>query len=364
MASSFQKHGKPSLRGIPGTKLSSYNTETVLSCGIPALDYVLGGGLPFGSVLLVEEDTFATYCKQLLKYYVAEGIERSHLVYLATAETDPLKFLKGLPRAVYDVDLTSDAVAASRGGSDGDLKIAFRYEGMPKQESLPNHENAEYIFDFAERIESAKLAAAQITTFDPRVKEGVSGDVAAAAVLATDYVRMLSDIAKILATSKGANDSAKNAVRIVLHGLGSPALGSEQSLPAFFHALKSLVRGETASVFATVPSVLAQHHSQIFLRCQRSSHAVLKLQSFDDIERCANPLYKNYHGLLQVVKLSRMTSLSLLMPDCDFLFHQRSKKFLIEKLHLPPDLGVDDIEPRREAKAVAMACASNQKYSF
>lgn len=366
MASSFHRHSKPGFRSVPGTKLSPYNAETVLSCGIPTLDYVLGGGLPLGSILLAEEDAFATYCKQLLKYYVAEGIEQGHVVFLAGGETDPFNFLKELPKAVYGVaDSSVKAVAASSpcGDGDGDLKIAFRYQHMPKQEALPDQRNVDHIFDFAERIELAKLLRARITTFETCVEQ--PGALRSTAVgLADAYATALSEIGHVLEKSKTSDGSVQNAVRIVLCGLGSPAWGNEQCLPAFLHALKCLTRGEVASVFATVPPILAQHQPAVFLRCRRSADIVLKMQSFDDAERGANPLYKNYHGLLQVVKLSLTASLSVRMPDCDFLFHQRSKKFVLEKLHMPPELGGSRDDNHEGAGAKGMACASNQKFGF
>ncbi|CAN7991185.1 unnamed protein product [Ixodes hexagonus] len=366
MASSFHRRGKSVLRSVPGIKLSPYNAETVLSCGIPTLDYVLGGGLPLGSILLAEEDAFATYCKQLLKYYVAEGIEQKHVIFLGSGETDPVKFLKELPKAVYSVaDLAAKPVTASCGEGDGDLKIAFRYQHMPKQEPLPDQSNVDRIFDFAERIESPKLANAQITTFEPCVERKLPCACKSTVVALTGaYASALREIGHVLEKSKSSDGSVQNAVRIALSGLGSPAWGNEQCLPAFLYALKCLTRGEPASVFVTVPPILAQHQPAVFLRCRRSADVVLKMQSFDDVERGANPLYKSYHGLLQVVKLSRTASLSVRMPDCDFLFHQRSKKFVLEKLHMPPELGGPKDDHHDTAGAKGMACASNQKFGF
>lgn len=61
MSSSFQKCAKTATRSIPGTKLSPLSVETVLSCGVSALDHILGGGLPLGGILLVEEDAFGVH---------------------------------------------------------------------------------------------------------------------------------------------------------------------------------------------------------------------------------------------------------------------------------------------------------------
>jgi len=51
----FQKKGVPKFPAIPGTKPSLYNFQLLSSTGIPALDNLLGGGLPVGSLVLVED---------------------------------------------------------------------------------------------------------------------------------------------------------------------------------------------------------------------------------------------------------------------------------------------------------------------
>ena len=63
---------------IPGTHSSSYNSLLLTSTGIPSFDSILGGGIPIGSVLLVEEDLNNRFSKLTLKYFIAEGIACGH----------------------------------------------------------------------------------------------------------------------------------------------------------------------------------------------------------------------------------------------------------------------------------------------
>ncbi|KAH6946190.1 hypothetical protein HPB50_012047 [Hyalomma asiaticum] len=78
--------------------------------------------------------------------------------------------------------------------SDGDLKLAFRYERMAKQDSLLDYEELNHVFDLSDRIESSKLAGASVVTFDPYEKwqEGNSRcaalDSIYASVLAGEYL--------------------------------------------------------------------------------------------------------------------------------------------------------------------------------
>ncbi|XP_077502322.1 elongator complex protein 4 [Amblyomma americanum] len=360
MSSSFQKCTRPAHRGIPGTKLSPLTAETVLSCGVSAVDFILGGGLPLGGILLAEEDAFGTYSRQLLKYYVAEGIEQKHLVYFAGGDVEPSKFLRELPKALQ-FSAAGQPASASSTTSDGDLKIAFRYERMAKQDSLLDYDELDHVFDFSDRIESTKLYGACVNTFSPCETWGNAAD-RSAGVVEPNYASVLGCVSSLVDKAKTDDSASHTAVRIALQGLGGPAWGSVASVCSFLHALKALIRGEPASVFVTVPEVITKAHPSVLRCCRRVVDIVLKVQAFDDHERGANPLYKNYHGLLQIVKLCRLSSLGVRMPDCDFLFHQRSKKFLVERLHLPPELETE--ETTSTDKLSGLACASNQKFSF
>ena len=51
----FQKKGTSKFPSIPGTKPSLYNFQLLSSTGISSLDNLLGGGLPVGTLVLVED---------------------------------------------------------------------------------------------------------------------------------------------------------------------------------------------------------------------------------------------------------------------------------------------------------------------
>lgn len=63
----------------------------------------------------------------------------------------------------------------------------------------------------------------------------------------------------------------------------------------------------------------------------------VRIESFAGSSRQTNPVYSDYHGLFHVTKLSAIYSLMpYVPPSLDLAFKLRRKKFVIEKLHLPP----------------------------
>lgn len=56
-----------------------------------------GGGLPIGSILLIEEDKIGRYAKYLTKLFLAEGTVHKHALFVANYDNDPLD-------TVFDID--------------------------------------------------------------------------------------------------------------------------------------------------------------------------------------------------------------------------------------------------------------------
>lgn len=48
-----------------------------------------GGGLPIGSILLIEEDKFVRYSDYLTKYFLAEGVVHKHAIFVGSLDVDP-----------------------------------------------------------------------------------------------------------------------------------------------------------------------------------------------------------------------------------------------------------------------------------
>ncbi|XP_007434229.2 elongator complex protein 4 [Python bivittatus] len=82
---------------LPGTRPSVRHGQLLLSSGVPSLDYVLGGGLAIGTILLIEEDAHGVYSNLLFKHFLAEGIVCGHNLFIASDKEEPGVILKGLP---------------------------------------------------------------------------------------------------------------------------------------------------------------------------------------------------------------------------------------------------------------------------
>lgn len=56
-----------------------------------------GGGLPVGSVLLIEEDKYVVYSKALHRYFLGEGAVHKHQMLVVNLDEDPKEFVIILP---------------------------------------------------------------------------------------------------------------------------------------------------------------------------------------------------------------------------------------------------------------------------
>lgn len=53
------------------------------------LGFFPGGGLPIGSIMLIEEDKIGRYAKYLSKLFLAEGTVHKHALFVANFDHDP-----------------------------------------------------------------------------------------------------------------------------------------------------------------------------------------------------------------------------------------------------------------------------------
>ena len=88
MASRFQKKSAPKIPAIQGTRASLFNYQLLTSTGVPGLDHLLGGGLPLGTVTLLQniphhssEDSGQDYSQLLVQYFLAEGFFHEHKLF-------------------------------------------------------------------------------------------------------------------------------------------------------------------------------------------------------------------------------------------------------------------------------------------
>lgn len=137
---------------LPGCRPSLYTGLPLTSTGVPSLDDLLGGGVPLESSLLVVEDADAGYAKLLLKYWIAQGLAVGQDVVVVgsslDAGGDPKEIVKklmgtggndarqaaekGKAKATHAVESDEEGMQGRKQG--GNMKIAWRYEGLGKHD--------------------------------------------------------------------------------------------------------------------------------------------------------------------------------------------------------------------------------------
>ncbi|XP_053304841.1 elongator complex protein 4 [Spea bombifrons] len=360
LETSFRRKVRGKFPAIPGCRPSVQNGQLLISSGVPSLDHVLGGGLAVGTLLLIEEDTFSTYSNIILKYFLAEGVVNGHELYVASSDEDPNDILKDLPAPLIDEipkqdDRKEEKKVPVSEEDTREMKIAWRYQNLPKVESLPiSSSRFGHYYDVSDTMPPELLQAVRTHTFYLPNVTSLDGDESMCSdhAMTCDYLQLLKSIQQVI--HEGGYDGSspqkrqKNILRVGLQSLGSVLWGDDiccnecprnlHSLTRFLYALRGLLRTSLSTCVITVPTHLIQNKA-ITMRVRNLSDTVVGLESFIGSERETNPLYKDYHGLLHVHQIPRLNSLISDVSDTkDLAFKLKRKLFAIERLHLPPDL--------------------------
>ncbi|XP_034273087.1 elongator complex protein 4 [Pantherophis guttatus] len=310
---SFQRKvpdgGGGRLAVLPGTRPSVRHGQLLVSSGVPSLDSFLGGGLAIGTLLLVEEDVYGVYSNLLFKNFLAEGVVCGHNLFIASDKEEPGIILKvtHIPFSKFGhyFDLTKTIAP--------ELIQNIKWDGffIPEEGGL----------DIDEK--SCKKACA--------------------------YTRLLHSIQRVICQQGYTfQKKQRNVLRIGIQSLGSVLWGDDicctenpenlHSLTRFMYALRGLLRTSLSVCIITVPTHLIQNKA-IMERVTHLSDTVIGLESFIGSERETNPLYKDYHGLVHIHQIPRLNSLICDVSNTkDLAFKLKRKLFVIERLHLPPDL--------------------------
>lgn len=91
----------------------------------------------------------------------------------------------------------------------------------------------------------------------------------------------------------------------------------------------------------------------------------IELESFAGSEKETNAVFKEYNGLFFIRKMAALNTLASHTPETyDLAFKLRRRRFVIEKLHLPPELQESEQREQDDEPTVtaALGCASNKKH--
>ncbi|XP_065448581.1 elongator complex protein 4 isoform X6 [Chrysemys picta bellii] len=350
-ATSFQRKVPASSRlaAIAGTRPSVRHGQLLLSSGLPSLDCVLGGGLAVGTLLLIEEDKYGIYSNLLFKYFLAEGIVCGHNLFVASAKEDPADILKELPAPLFDdvhknqVDEKETAIK-SKQESQESMKIAWRYQNLPKMEVSPAASaRFGHYYDVSKTVSPELLKSIKWHRFFLPEEMSLHPEIKTCN-MTCGYTRLLQSIQRII-YQEGFDGSypqkkQKNILRIGIQSLGSVLWGDDIcctdnpedifSLTKFLYVLRGLLRMSLSACIITVPAHLIQNKA-IMERVTNLSDTVVGLESFIGSERETNPLYKDYQGLIHVHQIPRLNSLICDVSGTkDLAFRLKRKQFTIE----------------------------------
>ncbi|XP_015173299.1 PREDICTED: elongator complex protein 4 [Polistes dominula] len=346
---------------IPGTKPSIKNAQLLVSTGIPSLDYTIGGGLPIGSIFLIEEDIYGTYAHAMQKYFIAEGIVSSHPLLIASQDTEITTLLSEIPAPITDT-----ASELNVQSMDDRMKIAWRYQNLRTVDSSPMGGRIfGHFYDLTKSMDKKVIDNANITQWDKPMKNIMKNSVFENPA----YEDLLKTVAKTLKSGMfftSDEPDKRNVLRISINSLGSRMwfCDSEESTHAdmfkFLYCFRALLRNSFAVAFISCPTQNFDNYDNMVERLEHLSDFAIRLESFAGSSKETNPLFKDYHGLLHIKKLPALNILAPHTPESrDLVFKLRRKKLLIEILHLPPEFG--DTTQREQDEMSTSGCLTSGK---
>uniref|UniRef100_T1PN54 Elongator complex protein 4 n=1 Tax=Musca domestica TaxID=7370 RepID=T1PN54_MUSDO len=446
--SSFRKRNVQ--KQIPFTRTSPQTGQVITSSGNPSLDVILGGGLPIGSICLIEEDKFVTYSKVLAKYFMAEGIVSKQTVFLGSLDDSPNHFIVKLPKPLNEDEIEKDKIDSQIEAQENPdttkngLRIAWRYNDLPmvnsektqtqighhfnlmehmdvnmfenadtvtwpddsldneivvKQDDddddeeevanlYDNDSDATYVMDSSKEMEQENAnntsnSLNPSNTGNPTTDDkNATGSTETSSSLPTPpppickapsktqlfenskYLSLLKEVQQLLRDDKfhsGGFLIKKSLCRVCLTSLGSPMWYDDNygnDLLKFLTILRAAVRSSVSVCFITMPMhLVAKYDESLVSKIRNLVDYAIELESFAGSDKETNPAFKEYHGLIHLRKITAINTLSAYMPETtDLAFKLRRKKFVIEKLHLPPELQEDNKDADQKP---TLSCGSN-----
>lgn len=267
---------------------------------------------------------------------------KKHGVFLASLEENPSQFLQTVPKPVNHIETPIEKELTE------DMRIAFRYNQLPKVESeIPPSTTSSVSYDLSTAVAEKDLSALDITCHEN----------------CETLIDSLRKVAQQEVYSKSDSPNEKNLLRVCINSFGSPLWYSDtnfgRSLLTMLMHIKAIVRNIHGVCFITIPGhLLNLIDIHLMEQIRNLVDISIEIESFAASEKETNPVFKDYHGLLYIRKLTALDTLAAFCPETlDLAFKLKRKRFVIEKLHLPPELGDgDDGSP---AKIPTMGCSTS-----
>lgn len=238
------------------------------------------------------------------------------------------------------------------------MRIAFRYEDAPKIDSSFKS-NSGVSYDLSKKVDKEQIESYQdinFLSFEDFQSRRIAKEQ-------TVYDMILDDVRKI------AIENTDNLLRVCIGSVGSPIWYSEtfaDDILKFIAQLKSITRfnGKIVCLVTTPLHLIDLIDDQLMFKIRKLVDANVNLESFDNVDKQTNAVFKQYHGLIHIKKLQTLTALQSHKPESfDLAFKLKSHRFVIEKLHLPPELQDNDA-PQGPSMSCATTGGGNKALDF
>lgn len=167
------------------------------------------------------------------------------------------------------------------------------------------------------------------------------------------FERIIENVKRIAESNK------ENVLRVCINTIGSALWYSENfanEISKFLVQMKAITRyRENIVCLITIPQHLIDViDDTLIFRLRKLADICINLQSFDGLDKQTHAVFKQYNGLLHIKKIHSLGAFQSHKPETfDLAFKLKSHRFVVEKFHLPPELGDD-------SKATpSMSCSSS-----
>ena len=299
-AASFPKL-PPNLNGVKRTR-----TTNTTSLGIEAFDKLIEDGIPFPSIVLIDERRSKKYSRILTRLFIAEGIKTGQKIWISESKRgESEELLNSIPSEMSGPATSSDSQVKPRIAEDS-MKIAWRYNTAPQ---VGVQSTSREKFDLAKSlprsdIDSSKIKTCYYNSID---------------VLEEDLFKELKEFD----ISKG---SLTTALRICLPNLTSILISSE-NLVSFLVKLRAYVFSSASVAMITIDGDLVDEKT-LKLICSLCDTAFTLYSNPSDTPG----------GRLEIIKFPRCYgSAPLKRENCDFNYKDTRHTVELRRIHLDPE---------------------------
>ena len=306
----FQKKAKgKKLPEIPGTRQSLKTFSLLTPSGIPSLDSLIGGGLPIGSVVVLNlSGDGPDYTKVVMNHFLSQGyMNHGHDIFVASGTNKPVDQTNIMQPSTGSKEKEEAGDAANL-----DLKIAWRYKDQASHPVLDNEQQPVTLGNKS----GGKMTKWTISNV------GLDVDI-------KPYKSLFKELYQTIGSAYVISESA-NVIRIGINDMDSAFMMSgfnPDQLTEFLFALKSLARHKLAVVVVSLTSNTG------------CSSQLKELTDFwFDVEGFQQRKSSTHHGFFTISKMPNLKTIRCPISSSLGKYHFKStkSKFILEKIHLPP----------------------------